>query len=162
MFRGPAGGNELQVSPSVSSASPSRSPKQPLADAEASAQLNRVTTEDLDCIDRALSLLLIHDGYSAEAKSAALRFNSRIQQERSRFEGARAMHEQGRAVSPDVEIELRASAVMYTVERERIVRLWKIPLRAPVHARGDGDRAGSAVAAARASGQTISGNQPAR
>jgi hypothetical protein len=95
-----------------------------------------MTTGDLDCIDRALSVLVIHDGYSTGAKSAALRFNSQIQEERSRFECARATHEHARAVSLVVEIELRASAVMYEVERERIVRLWNIRLR-PRVARGD-------------------------
>ncbi len=93
-----------------------------------------MTTQDLDCIDRALSVLVIGDGYCAGAKSAAQRFNSQIQQERSRLKCARATHEQARRVSPDVEIELRASAVMYVVERERIVRLWSISSRLPSHA----------------------------
>jgi hypothetical protein len=90
-----------------------------------------MTTEDLTGIDRALSALVIHDGYSAGAKSAALRFNAQIDEERSRFERARAIHERAGAVSPDVEIELRASAAMYLAERERIVRRWRIPLRQP-------------------------------
>jgi hypothetical protein len=89
-----------------------------------------MTTEDLNRIDLALSALVIHDGYSAGARSAALRFNSQVQHERCRFEHVRAAHGQVSTVSPDVEIELRAAAAMYVVERERIIRVWSIPLRA--------------------------------
>ncbi len=56
-----------------------------------------MTTEDLDRIDLVLSALVIHDGYSAEARSAALRFNSQVQQERSRFADPGA-HLRGRAI----------------------------------------------------------------
>jgi hypothetical protein len=90
-----------------------------------------MTSEELDSIDHALSALAIHDGFCAGAKAAALRFNARVQQERSRCEGARATHEQARAVPADLEIELRAAAIMYVVERERIAARWRIPLRAP-------------------------------
>ena len=89
-----------------------------------------MTTEDLDRIDLALSALVIHDGYSAGARSAALRFNSQVQQERARFQRVRAAHDDVSTVPPDVEIELRAAAAMSGVERERIVRVWRIPLRA--------------------------------
>jgi hypothetical protein len=88
-----------------------------------------MTTEDLDCIDRALSMLVVHPTCSLEAKSAVLRFNARIQPERSRLGSARAMQQEGCAVDPSIEIELKASAVMFAEERNRVVRLWRIPFR---------------------------------
>lgn len=88
-----------------------------------------MTIEELENIDRALSLLVVADGCSADARTAALRFNSRLAAERLRFEGVRAAHQQARPIAPELEVELRASAAMFTDERERIVRLWRIPQR---------------------------------
>ena len=87
-----------------------------------------MTTEDLDCIDHALGEIPILHGFCAGAKGAALRFNSQVQLERARCEDARATHDQAGAVSPDIEIELRAAAVMYSAERERIASRWGILL----------------------------------
>ncbi len=89
-----------------------------------------MTNEDLDGIDRALRVIVVPDGYSAGAKDAALRFNARLHEERSRFERARATYEETHTVSAQLEIELRASAAMFAVERERLVRFWRLPLRA--------------------------------
>jgi hypothetical protein len=91
-----------------------------------------MTTEDLDRIDHALSALVIPGGSCPDAQNAALRFNSQLEQERSRLRRARATHEQARVVSPDVEVELRAAAAMYALERERIARRWNISLREAV------------------------------
>jgi hypothetical protein len=93
-------------------------------------ELQRMTSEDLDCIDGAFSALVVDESCSAGAKSAALRFNARIEQERSRFSGAGATRARAGEVSAELEIELRAAAAMFAVERDRIVRLWRIPLRA--------------------------------
>ena len=94
-----------------------------------------MTTQDLDRIDRELSALDAQGASCAEAKRAALRFNAQLEQERARLKGARATQGRARPIPMKLEIELRAAAVMYGVERERVVRRWNIPLRARV-ARG--------------------------
>jgi hypothetical protein len=91
-----------------------------------------MTTEELDCIERALSALVVHDGYSPGAKRAALQFNSQLERERSRLLGrARLTQGEAHGVSSELEIELRGAAIMYAVERERVAQLWRLPLRLP-------------------------------
>jgi hypothetical protein len=97
-----------------------------------------MTPEDLAQIELALSPLDIHDGYSAAARSAALQFNTQVERERARFEEVRAAAGPAGAIPPSVEVELRATAAMYLVERARLVRVWRIPLRVPTGRRGTG------------------------
>jgi hypothetical protein len=88
-----------------------------------------MTLEELDTIERALTVLPVRDGDCAAAKSVAREFNALVQQERARLAAARAMIEQARALSPESEIELKAYAVMVASERERIVRQWGMSAR---------------------------------
>jgi hypothetical protein len=87
-----------------------------------------VTNEDLDGIDRALSPLVLGVGNTAQAIDVATRFNASVEQARSSLAAARAAHEQGRSVDSDVEVRLKAYALMFAGERERIVRDWAISL----------------------------------
>ena len=91
-----------------------------------------MTMEELDCIERALSALVVQDGFSPGAKQAALQFNSQLERERSRLlGGARAGQGDAGGFSSELEVELRGAAIMYAVERERVARLWRLPLRLP-------------------------------
>jgi hypothetical protein len=91
-----------------------------------------MTVEELDCIERALTALLTHDGCSPGAKQAASQFNARLERERARLlGGARPTQGDAGAFTSELEIELRGAAIMYAVERERVARLWRLPLRLP-------------------------------
>jgi hypothetical protein len=86
---------------------------------------------ELDGIGHALKPLVVSDACSSYVKDAVRRFNARLGQERARLEGARATREQSGSVPLEVEVALKAYAVMFAVERERMMRRFRfVPLLA--------------------------------
>jgi hypothetical protein len=86
-----------------------------------------MTLEELEAIDRALSQLAVDEGDPARAKNEVKRFNAELQKGRARLASVRAAM-QGSSVPPELEVELRAYALMFARERERIAELWGMPL----------------------------------
>jgi hypothetical protein len=72
-------------------------------------------------------MLVVDEGDSKRAKSEVTRFNAELQQGRARLASVRSAM-QGSSVPPELEIELRAYALMFAKERERIADLWGMPL----------------------------------
>lgn len=87
-----------------------------------------MTIEDLDRIDRDLKVLVVRPADTARARNIALTFNAEVQQARARLACVRTTHAESRVISPELAVELEAYAVMYAVERERIVRQWGLAL----------------------------------
>ncbi len=77
-----------------------------------------MTPDELDRIDSAFRALAVREGDSAHARLAVRRFNAEIERQRAAIAAARA----GKELTPQSEVELRAAAVLYTDERDRIVR----------------------------------------
>ena len=89
-----------------------------------------MSSAELDRIEGMLTPLTVSDGCSDDAKDAVRRFNAKIEQERSRLGAARATLGESGSLPSDIAVALRAAAVMFTVERERIVRRYRfVPLR---------------------------------
>jgi hypothetical protein len=86
-----------------------------------------MTLEELEAIDRALSMLVVVEGDSKRAKSEVMRFNTELQKGRARLASVRSAM-QGSTVPAELEVELRAYALMFARERERIAELWGMPL----------------------------------
>jgi hypothetical protein len=85
-----------------------------------------MTDEDLDCIERALVPLAVGEHLSARVKSIASQFNAQVDAARARVAAAREAAARAGSISSEERNELRAYAVMYSEERERLVRQWGI------------------------------------
>ena len=104
--------------------------REPAAPSEGTRESTRMSNDELDRIDVTLRLLSVPEICSPHAKAAIGRFNARIEQERSRVHVARASLGDSGSLPLDLEVVLRAAAVMFTVERERIARRFRfVPLR---------------------------------
>jgi hypothetical protein len=77
-----------------------------------------MTAEELEVMDRAFRLLAVRENDSAAARLAVRRFNAEVEQQRAMLATARS----GKLLTPEGEVELRAAAVLYAEERDRIVR----------------------------------------
>ncbi len=88
-----------------------------------------MTNVELDRIETALRPLAVSEACSSEVKDAVRRFNVHLEQERSALDSARATCREFGSVSLELDVTLKAMAVMFTVERERIVRRFRfVPL----------------------------------
>jgi AMMECR1 domain-containing protein len=76
-----------------------------------------MSLEELDRIEQELKILNAAEA-RADACDAIQRYNKEIERHRATIAAAR----QAGVVRPDVEVELRAAAVLYADERERLVR----------------------------------------
>jgi hypothetical protein len=76
-----------------------------------------MSLEELDRIEHELKILSMADA-RADACDAIQRYNTEIERHRATIAAAR----QAGMVRPEIEVELRAAAVLYAVERERLVR----------------------------------------
>jgi hypothetical protein len=97
---------------------------------------NAMTTEELDGIASAVRGLMVDDSVRPAgtkraaqqlarwefATRAVQRFNVQVEAQRLLLERARAKHDSGERVPDELQVELRATAVLYGVERDRIVR----------------------------------------
>jgi hypothetical protein len=71
----------------------------------------------------------VSEACSSEVKDAARRFNVRLEQERSALDSARAAYREFGSMSLEVDVTLKAMAVMFSVERERIAQRFRfVPL----------------------------------
>jgi hypothetical protein len=82
-----------------------------------------MSPEELDRIDQALRSLNGGTETPSEAWDAIQRFNAEIERQRAAVAAARLA---AGAVRPEVEVELRAAAVLYADERERLVRRFRL------------------------------------
>jgi hypothetical protein len=80
---------------------------------------------ELDRIERLLEPLAASEACSPHVKEAVRRFNASVEQERSRLDAARAAYRESGAVPVEVAVALQAVAVMYSVERDRIVQRFR-------------------------------------
>jgi hypothetical protein len=85
-----------------------------------------MTHEDLDRIERTMVPLAVGEHLSARAKSIASQFNVQVDAARARIAAAREAAARAGSISSAELNELRAYAVMYAEERERLVRQWGI------------------------------------
>jgi hypothetical protein len=85
-----------------------------------------MTSEELDRLDGALKPLAVSSA-PAQARDAVRALNGELERARAQVAAAREVHGRTGAISAEVETLLRAYAVMYAQERERIVRHWGIP-----------------------------------
>ncbi|HET9597435.1 MAG TPA: hypothetical protein VFP65_17735 [Anaeromyxobacteraceae bacterium] len=76
-----------------------------------------MSPEELDRIEHELKILSAAEA-RPDACEAIQRYNAEIERHRAAIAAARR---EG-AVKPEVEVELRAAAILYAVERERLVR----------------------------------------
>jgi hypothetical protein len=88
-----------------------------------------MSSADLDRIDSVLTPLVASDACSDDAKAAVQRFNAQIEQERSRLGAARARLGASGSLPVELAVALEAAVVMLAVERDRIVRRFRVPLR---------------------------------
>jgi hypothetical protein len=86
--------------------------------AGAGAYNPRMTAEELDRLDQAFRALSCRETDPAPVRVEVQRFNTEIERPRALLASARA----GEALTPQSEVELRAAAILYTNERDRIVR----------------------------------------
>jgi hypothetical protein len=77
-----------------------------------------MTAEELDRLDEAFRALSYRETDPAPARVEVQRFNAEIERQRALLASARA----GEALTPQREVELRAAAILYANERDRIVR----------------------------------------
>jgi hypothetical protein len=82
-----------------------------------------MSPEELDRIDGALRILNGGSETPSEAWDAIRSFNAEIGRQRAAVAAARTA---AGAVKPEVEVELRAAAVLYADERERLVRRFRL------------------------------------
>jgi hypothetical protein len=88
-----------------------------------------MTSEELCHIDAELRPLSISVECCDDAHAAVGRFNARIEHERTRLHDARASLDGTGSLPLDLEVVLRAAAVMFKVERERIAQRFRfVPL----------------------------------
>jgi hypothetical protein len=110
---------------------------EPMPESPVAENGSGMTTEELDAIAATVRALMVDDPtrpartrnaakrltqQSEFAKSAVHRFNLQVEVQRLLLERARAKHDAGERVPADLQVELRAAAVLYSVERDRIVR----------------------------------------
>ena len=81
-----------------------------------------MSPEDLDRIDQALRTLTGGAETPAEAWDAIQRYNVEIERHRATVAAVRTAG----VVRPEVEVELRAAAVLYADERDRLVRRFRL------------------------------------
>lgn len=84
-----------------------------------------MTSEDLDGLDAALKPLVV-SAAPALAREAVRVLNAELEAARAQVAAAREVHSRTGAISVEIETLLRAYAVMYAQERERLVRHWGI------------------------------------
>jgi hypothetical protein len=85
-----------------------------------------MTSAELDHLHGALKPLVVSSA-PAQARDAVRALNLELERARAQVAAAREVHGRTGAVSVEVETQLRAYAVMYAEERERVVRHWGIP-----------------------------------
>jgi hypothetical protein len=84
-----------------------------------------MTTEELESLDGALKPLVVAAA-PAQARDAVRALNVELERARAQVAAAREVHSRTGAIPVEVETQLRAYAVMYAQERERVVRHWGI------------------------------------
>jgi hypothetical protein len=77
-----------------------------------------MTAEELDRFDKAFRALACRETDSAPARMEVQRYNAEVERQRALLASARA----GEQLTPQSEVELRAAAILYANERDRIVR----------------------------------------
>jgi hypothetical protein len=82
-----------------------------------------MSPEELDRIDQALRSLTGSAETPAEAWDAIQRYNAEIGRQRAAVAAARSA---AGGVRPETEVELRAAAVLYADERDRLVRRFRL------------------------------------
>jgi len=80
-----------------------------------------MTPEELDRIDHELRSLSVADA-RPDVCETIQRYNAEIERHRAIIAAAR----QAGVVQPELAVELRAAAVLYAVERERLVRRFRL------------------------------------
>jgi hypothetical protein len=84
-----------------------------------------MTSEELDRLDGALKPLVV-SAVPAQAREAVRALNVELERARAHVAAAREVHRRTGTISLEVQTQLRAYAVMYAQERERVVRHWGI------------------------------------
>ncbi len=77
-----------------------------------------MTAEELERMETAFRTLSLRETDPVPARVAVQRYNAEVERQRAVLASARA----GGPLSPQSEVELRAAAVLYANERDRIVQ----------------------------------------
>jgi len=83
-----------------------------------------MTAEELDRLEKAFRALAFRETDPAVARLEVQRYNAEVERQRALLASAR----NGEALTPQSEVELRAAAVLYANERDRIVRRFGLRL----------------------------------